>query len=139
MSLFSLSPSFIIFAKIHYLKKKKKKGDGLDDVIIGAQTAKYNSEAWVGAAYLVFGNASSIGTSGSMLLSSLDGTNGLSLYADSVAYTSGCSSVSSAGDFNGDGIDDIIIGTYTTIIYLFLYNFERAFFFLLSLSPPFCM
>jgi len=59
---------------------------------------------------VVFG--SSTRTSAELDLSSLDGTNGFQINGIDHADFSGYS-VSSAGDVNGDGFDDIIIGTYT--------------------------
>ncbi|MCE2517508.1 MAG: FG-GAP repeat protein, partial [Alphaproteobacteria bacterium] len=44
-------------------------------------------------------------------LATLDGANGFRLNGENVLHYSGYA-VSSAGDFNGDGIDDIIIGAY---------------------------
>ncbi|WP_331456905.1 FG-GAP repeat protein [Crocosphaera watsonii] len=55
----------------------------------------------------VFGSAS--GFSASLDLSSLDGSNGFVLNGIDEFDGSG-SSVSGAGDINGDGFDDIIIG-----------------------------
>jgi len=77
-------------------------GDGFDDVIIGAPGFGR------GESYVVFGNSS--GFSASLDLSTLDGTNGFTINGIGGSDRSG-TSVSSAGDFNGDGIDDLIIGT----------------------------
>ena len=60
-----------------------------------------------GESYVIFGSAS--GFSGSLDLSSLDGSNGFVLNGIDEFDGSG-SSVSGAGDINGDGFDDIIIG-----------------------------
>ncbi len=81
-------------------------GDGFDDVIVGAWHADPNGDL-SGSSYVVFGKAS--GFSATMNLSSLDGSSGFRL--DGVAaYDSSGFSVSSAGDVNGDGFDDLIVG-----------------------------
>ncbi|NES23584.1 MAG: hypothetical protein F6K41_32865, partial [Symploca sp. SIO3E6] len=82
-------------------------GDGIDDLIIGAPDADPNGNSGAGQSYVVFG--SSNGFSASFDLSSLDGTNGFILNGIAASDFSG-RSVSSAGDINGDGIDDLIIG-----------------------------
>lgn len=81
-------------------------GDGMDDLIIGASGASPNG-AYSGASYVVFG--SNQPWSDSLDLSSLNGSNGFRLNGVN-AYDESGSSVSSAGDINGDGIDDLIIG-----------------------------
>ena len=81
-------------------------GDGFDDVIIGARTAS-RGEVIYGGGYVVFGKAS--GFDAAQSLADLDGSNGFRL--DGVAEMDGAGySVSAAGDINGDGIDDLIIG-----------------------------
>ena len=89
-------------------------GDGLDDLIIGAPYAGnpgsgyYNSyDDNRGESYVVFG--SNNGFEASLELSELDGTNGFVLNGIDAGNNSG-RSVSGAGDINGDGIDDLIIG-----------------------------
>ena len=81
-------------------------GDGFDDVIVGAPFADQTGQ-WSGSSYVVFGKAS--GFSATMGLSSLDGSNGFRLDGEAGANFSGWS-VSSAGDVNGDGFDDVIVG-----------------------------
>lgn len=81
-------------------------GDGVDDLIIGAPFADPNRGTATGESYVVFGSAS-IG--GSIELSDLDGANGFVLNGFSHLHVAG-SSVSGAGDINGDGMDDLIIG-----------------------------
>jgi hypothetical protein len=81
-------------------------GDGFDDVIVGALGAFWN-EFNFGSSYVVFGKASGFGAT--MGLSSLDGSNGFRLHGAAEHDSSG-SSVSNAGDVNGDGYDDVIVG-----------------------------
>ena len=81
-------------------------GDGFDDVIIGAHNASPNGTS-SGASYVVFGEASGFGAN--LDLSTLNGTNGFKISGAAVGDHSGIS-VASAGDFNGDGFDDLIIG-----------------------------
>ena len=82
-------------------------GDGIDDLIIGAFQADPNRTHNAGESYVVFGRDT--GFAASLNLSSLDGTNGFVLNGSTQGDRSG-GSVSSAGDVNGDGIDDLIIG-----------------------------
>ena len=84
-------------------------GDGYDDLIIGAYRADPNGDSYAGETYVVYGGASAPGTNGVLDLSDLDGTNGFILNGIDAVDISG-RSVSSAGDVNGDGYDDLIIG-----------------------------
>ena len=85
-------------------------GDGYDDLIIGAgYRADPNGDSDAGETYLVYGGASAPGTDGVLDLSALNGTNGFILTGIDAFDFSGIS-VSSAGDVNGDGYDDLIIG-----------------------------
>ncbi len=79
-------------------------GDGLDDFVVSAVTADAES----GSAYVVFGSAS---VAPEWNVQNLDGTNGFQI-RDSTrptdfayAYT-----VGAAGDVNGDGFDDVVLG-----------------------------
>jgi hypothetical protein len=88
-------------------------GDGYDDVIIGS----VDGNNYKGAAYLVYGTGDSIiGSSGIISTSDLiPGVLGFQFLGMSQNDYTG-TSVSSAGDFNGDGYDDVIIGApYTDI------------------------
>ncbi|WP_052055873.1 S-layer family protein [Myxosarcina sp. GI1] len=96
-------------------------GDGIDDIIIGAPDAgertvvgNYNRYTTGGESYVVFGS-SSIGSDDGIDLSSLDGSNGFVLEGNNGDRFG--TSVSSAGDVNGDGIEDIIIGAPGTYDY----------------------
>jgi hypothetical protein len=81
-------------------------GDHIDDLIIGAQLTNANG-ADAGTTYVVFGTTG--GFSANLDLSTLNGTNGFALIGEGATYESGLS-VSSAGDVNGDGIADMLIG-----------------------------
>ncbi len=81
-------------------------GDGIDDLIIGAPNAgaNYNS---VGESYVIFGTSG--GFASRIDLAALDGSNGVTFVGRTDNDYAGAS-VSGAGDVNGDGIDDVIIG-----------------------------
>ncbi len=73
-------------------------GDGYSDVIVGAPT--YSSlQPYAGAAFVYYGSAAGIINSATRLS-----------YNQDVAYL-GCS-VATAGDVNGDGYSDVIVGAY---------------------------
>ncbi len=79
-------------------------GDGYADLLIGAVTyPNFNAK---GRSYVVFGGP---GSSVDILLSSLNGTNGFKLEGENNGDNSGYS-VSGAGDVNGDGYTDLLIG-----------------------------
>ena len=80
-------------------------GDGQDDVIIGAPGSTTNGNN-SGSSYIVFGTNE---PTNPIQLDSLDGTNGLVVHGETANDRSG-SSVHAAGDMNGDGFDDVIIG-----------------------------
>ena len=82
-------------------------GDGIDDIIIGARYAAPNDTYSAGESYVVFGSQN--GFDPTLDLSALDGNNGFTINGNDAYDLSGFS-VNAAGDINGDGIDDIIIG-----------------------------
>ncbi|WP_338462174.1 hypothetical protein VZH09_01340 [Synechococcus elongatus IITB7] len=84
-------------------------GDGIDDLIIGASSADPNSIENAGQSYVVFGKKGDF--SADLNLSDLNGTNGFRINGIAADDQAGFS-VSNAGDVNGDGIDDLIIGAY---------------------------
>jgi len=84
-------------------------GDGFDDLIIGAAFASPNGIVGAGQSYVVFGSNSGFGAGLNLL--TLNGSNGFAINGIAVSDRSGWS-VSSAGDVNGDGFDDLIIGAY---------------------------
>ena len=81
-------------------------GDGFADIIIGASSANPNGTT-TGAAYVMFGATGGFGST--LNLSSLNGSNGFRLDGVSASDEAGVS-VASAGDVNGDGFADLIIG-----------------------------
>lgn len=88
-------------------------GDGFDDIIIGAY-GNDEKDADAGAAYVVFGGADGFGsTDGAnrqvIDLSTLSAAEGFVILGDALDDEAG-RSVSSAGDVNGDGLDDVIVG-----------------------------
>ena len=84
-------------------------GDGFDDVIVGARDADPNSMSQAGESYVVFGAAGPFPAS--IALSTLDGVSGFRIEGIASSDYSGAS-VSSAGDVNGDGLDDLLIGAF---------------------------
>ncbi|MBF0261970.1 MAG: FG-GAP repeat protein, partial [Magnetococcales bacterium] len=82
-------------------------GDGLDDMLVGAFRANSNGQYVSGAAFVVFGQTGLFDSE--VELSALTGANGFRISGLAIGDYLG-TSVASAGDFNGDGFDDIIIG-----------------------------
>lgn len=82
-------------------------GDGFDDVLVGAF---YGSDggALAGETYLIFGRSSGIAD---IDLTGLSASVGIIIQGDAAGDRLG-TSVSWAGDVNGDGFDDIIVGAY---------------------------
>lgn len=84
-------------------------GDGFDDLLVGAFRATVNGNSQAGESYVVFGKAS--GFTAGLDLSALDSTDGFRLDGIDGSDRSG-RSVSGAGDVDGDGFADLIIGAY---------------------------
>lgn len=83
-------------------------GDGYGDIIIGANGASRAAD-FAGLAYVVFGKETSVNIDLSDFTS---GENGFLILGAAINDHLG-TKVSGAGDVNGDGIDDVIIGAPT--------------------------
>ena len=86
-------------------------GDGLADVLVGAIGLEAQNE-FRGGAYVIYGNAAPVAN---VALGSLDGVNGVKISGARVGDQAG-RSVAGAGDFNGDGKADLLIGADSTTV-----------------------
>jgi hypothetical protein len=84
-------------------------GEGVDDIVIGAYAATPGTGDNAGETYVVFGKETAVDDS--LALADLDGTNGFVITGVDASDLSGIS-VAGAGDVNGDGVDDIVVGAY---------------------------
>lgn len=82
--------------------------DGIDDFVIGTPLADPNGRSEAGISYVVFGRNTRFPAS--FDLNSLNGSNGFAIIGAEAGDRHGMS-VSAAGDVNGDGVDDFIIGS----------------------------
>jgi hypothetical protein len=84
-------------------------GDGFDDLLIGAYFADAvnNARPNAGETYVIFGKA---GGGVDVDLANLSPTLGFRVFGNDADFRSG-TAVSAAGDVNGDGFDDLIIGS----------------------------
>jgi len=82
--------------------------DGIEDIGIGDGDDDVGANLLSGRAFIIFGSSSGFPTP--FDLSSLDGTNGF--IVEGVAYDERRgATIAGPGDINGDGIDDLIIGS----------------------------
>eukprot|EP00727_Mastigamoeba_balamuthi_P012556 m51a1_g7923 hypothetical protein (3755) ;mRNA; r:9186-34133 len=89
-------------------------GDRVPDLIAGAPGASGGA----GRAYVVFGRSGGWGAGAVLRVGALDGTSGFAIAGDAGAGGLGFA-VSAAGDVNGDGIDDVLVGAVQTRLPLF--------------------
>jgi hypothetical protein len=81
-------------------------GDGLDDLIVGALQDDPNGLPQSGASFVVFGKTGSIAVE----LSDIEAGTGGFVINGASANDNSARAVSAAGDVNGDGFDDLIVG-----------------------------
>ncbi len=84
-------------------------GDGLADVIVSspyADPAGYPGKAWVGKSYVVFGKLNGRAVN----LSDIAAGNGGFVIIGIDVFDQSGRSVSDAGDVNGDGLTDVVVG-----------------------------
>lgn len=91
-------------------------GDGVDDVLIGANRAAFRDGGFVsgsdmdtGVVYVVFGSVDG-GFEATKVLRDLDGTDGLRFETTRGGLMAG-SALDAVGDFNGDGVADFVVGS----------------------------
>ncbi|MFO0844641.1 MAG: FG-GAP-like repeat-containing protein [Gemmataceae bacterium] len=85
--------------------------DGIDDILIGAPGMAPDGPAFKGKAFVVFGSRS--GLPASITTTALDGSNGFKMNGVAQFDATG-TSVARAGDVNGDGKNDLLIGATGT-------------------------
>lgn len=82
-------------------------GDGVGDLAIGAPTVGSGAQEGRGEAYVVYGRRGGFGPV--LDLGNLDASTGLAVTGFSPSDGGGYA-VSNAGDWNGDGFDDLLVG-----------------------------
>jgi Ca2+-binding RTX toxin-like protein len=93
-------------ADMHVSAAGDVNGDGLDDLILGAQYGNVGTSGG-GEAYVIYGRAGA--SRGTVSLPDLAARDGFILHAATFGDMAG-RSVAGGGDVNGDGLDDIVIG-----------------------------
>ena len=85
--------------------------DGIDDVVVSTSFAEVQFGESEGTAHVIFGSNNEQDFNGSFNLDDIDGTNGFRITGFDLNRASGQPSISfsGAGDFNGDGVEDLII------------------------------
>jgi len=90
-------------------------GDGYDDIILGSRSPAVGGVPTAGESFVVFGHAGSFGSS--FNVDTLNGSNGFKIAPVSITdgtgmATLGSTNAASAGDLNGDGLADLVVGVY---------------------------
>ncbi len=85
-------------------------GDGVDDVLVGARLRRVDGVIRVGETYLIYGQNGASVLSGSINLSDIGSSVEGAIFRGIDADDESSAGVSNAGDINGDGVDDLLIG-----------------------------
>ena len=88
-------------------------GNGLNDLVIGSPGVFVEGQQFVGRAHVLFGSES-LGVGGVIDLDDIESSTGVLIagMVDEVnPFPLLASSLSNGGDFNGDGLEDIVLGT----------------------------
>ena len=80
--------------------------DGIADLLLGAYGADPSGRSYAGQAYVIFGRSSFPAV---FSLASLDGSTGFTINGSAAGDYLGYE-VDGAGDVNGDGVEDMLIG-----------------------------
>lgn len=80
-------------------------GDGIEDLVVAASFASPGGRAYAGSGYIVYGHRGSYSESAHL-------EEIASLRLDGGAVQDYANQISPAGDFNGDGLRDVIVGAY---------------------------
>ena len=86
-------------------------GDGVGDLVLGAAFADPGALSTAGSAFVIFGRKA--GFPATVSLAGLDGSTGFRFNGAAAGDLAGYR-VAAAGDVNGDGIDDVMIGAVST-------------------------
>ena len=95
-------------------------GDGVDDIIIGDYSASTETQAYTGAAYVLYGNKNGLQTP--VELTTLERDQGYRILGPGKAQDWFGYRVNPAGDLNGDGINDMVIQLVRTDIAYVVYG-----------------
>jgi hypothetical protein len=86
-------------------------GDGVDDIVVGSYSAAPAGRATAGMAYVIFGRTGAPSSFPSISLSAMtSGPQGFRILGAPQGARYGYT-VANAGDVNGDGLDDLLIGS----------------------------
>ncbi|MCP5014893.1 MAG: hypothetical protein GY938_06355, partial [Ketobacter sp.] len=84
-------------------------GDGISDLLISSNGKGINGKSGNGAAFVIYGNDG--GSYSNIDVDTLLSSEGFAIYGEN-ASDNMSHSLSSGGDFNADGIDDMLLGAY---------------------------
>ena len=84
-------------------------GDGISDIVLSSEGKDSNGKSGNGAVYVLYGNDS--GSYANIDVDTILASDGFALFGENDADQVG-HSLASAGDFNVDGVDDLLIGAY---------------------------